>query len=132
MDLVQLDDVTQISPIVTRVLGLNPGQYTLQGSNIYVIGSGNRRILLDTGEGKPGFIPLLLQALQSNNNVNVSASEPTSSVEITDVIISHWYVYGNCELLSSCIYLHVRRWYILLTVLRSMIPHFDSSTSRNS
>lgn len=62
----QLDALPNLcvhTPLVTSVLGLNPGKFTLQGTNTYLVGSGKRRILIDTGEGRSGYIDNLTRAL---------------------------------------------------------------------
>eukprot|EP01083_Nonionella_stella_P072112 194214_1 len=52
---------------VLSILGQNPGPFTLQGTNTYLVGSGSRRILIDTGEGKTAYLPVLLEAMRKNN-----------------------------------------------------------------
>jgi glyoxylase-like metal-dependent hydrolase (beta-lactamase superfamily II) len=47
-----------VSPLVGRVLGLNPGMMTGPGTNTYLIGRSDP-ILLDTGAGVPDYVPLL-------------------------------------------------------------------------
>lgn len=71
---------SQLTPSVTRVFGQNPGPYTLQGTNTYLIGSkGHSAILLDTGEDKQEYIPLLRKALTDGYT------------GVTDIVLSHYH-----------------------------------------
>lgn len=88
----KLSPITKLSPLVTRILGCNPGKFTLQGTNTYLIGAGKRRILLDTGDGKPEYTQLLYNYLNDMD------------IEISDILISHWHpdhVDGINEILSK-------------------------------
>merc|ERR1711939_792305 len=77
--LVPLQDVERLSSSVIRVLGGNPGKFTLQGSNTYIIGTGKQRLLIDTGEGKPAWIASLKEILQQEN------------ATVAKAIITHWH-----------------------------------------
>jgi hypothetical protein len=69
----------RLSPLVVRIMGRNPGPFTLQGAhfrgfdsncqgtNTYLVGSGKKRILIDTGEGKPDYIQGLADACKEGS-----------------------------------------------------------------
>jgi glyoxylase-like metal-dependent hydrolase (beta-lactamase superfamily II) len=58
-----LPDVDVWSSRVVVALGQNPGPFTGPGTNTYLVGTGERRLLLDPGQGVPGYLPVLERAL---------------------------------------------------------------------
>ncbi len=58
-----LPDVDAWSERVVVALGQNPGVFTGPGTNTYLVGTGRERLLLDTGQGMPAYLPVLEQAL---------------------------------------------------------------------
>jgi glyoxylase-like metal-dependent hydrolase (beta-lactamase superfamily II) len=50
---------------VTVALGMNPSLFTGPGTNTYLVGTGRRRILVDTGQGKPEYLAVLEQAIEA-------------------------------------------------------------------
>ena len=79
VQLAHLPEVERISPAVIRILGGNPGKFTLQGTNTYLLGTGPSRLLIDTGEGKPSWIAALKRTL---------AEEKAT---VTTALITHWH-----------------------------------------
>ena len=74
-----LPAIERMSPRVIRIMGGNPSKFTLQGTNTYLIGTGSKRILLDTGEGNRLWPEILRQALSEED------------VSIDQVILTHWH-----------------------------------------
>jgi len=59
-----MPDIDVWSERVTIALGQNPGLFTGPGTNTYLVGTGRRRILLDTGSGVAAYPDVLAGALQ--------------------------------------------------------------------
>ncbi|KAL7941563.1 beta-lactamase-like protein [Trichoderma barbatum] len=87
-----LSDVDDsISDCVVRFLGGNPGDMQLQGTNTYLVGTGNTRILIDTGEGLPQWA------------VNVTRYLEDHDISISHVLLTHWHgdhIGGVADLLA--------------------------------
>ncbi|KAL0081568.1 beta-lactamase-like protein [Phycomyces blakesleeanus] len=94
--LVPLPTFGRLSERVWRVLGLNPGKFTLQGTNTYLVGKGPQKILVDSGQGIPKYIDLLEDSLKSIS----------PDAYISDVLLTHGH-HDHCggvnDLLSSSI-----------------------------
>jgi len=59
-----LPDVDRWSERVVVALGQNPNAFTGPGTNVYLVGTGRRRLLIDPGGGEPAFLPVLARAMQ--------------------------------------------------------------------
>jgi glyoxylase-like metal-dependent hydrolase (beta-lactamase superfamily II) len=59
----KLPDVDRWSDRVIVVLGQNPGPFTGPGTNTFIVGTGHRRVLIDTGQGISKHVDLLESAL---------------------------------------------------------------------
>jgi glyoxylase-like metal-dependent hydrolase (beta-lactamase superfamily II) len=68
-----MPDVDRWSPRVTVVLGQNPGPFTGPGTNTYLVGTGRRPVLLDTGQGVAAYLPLLEGALEARRAEGLQA-----------------------------------------------------------
>ena len=79
VQLVSLPEIERVSPACIRILGGNPGKYTLQGTNTYLLGTGPSRILIDTGEGRPSWIAALKKTLEAEK------------ATVTSALITHWH-----------------------------------------
>lgn len=75
-----LPAVTRLSPRVVRVLGMNPGPFTLGGTNTYIVGTGRDRLLIDTGEGRREYLANIDAALADNGG---------QPAEIATVLLTH-------------------------------------------
>lgn len=75
-----LEDVSQLSPLVQRIIGQNPGAFTLQGTNTYLVGNGTNKILIDTGEpNSRQYLDKLIDSLSK------------SSSNIVAIVVTHWH-----------------------------------------
>ncbi|KAI5793867.1 beta-lactamase-like protein [Peziza echinospora] len=74
-----LPEVERLSPAVIRIMGGNPGKFTLQGTNTYLVGVGPKRILIDTGDGKQAWIDTLKKVLADEN------------AEVSAALLTHWH-----------------------------------------
>src|SRR5262249_42508024 len=75
----RMPDIDVRSDRVVTVLGQNPGPFTGPGTNTYLVGTSRRPLLLDTGQGKAEWLPLLLRALD----------EHRGGSELQEVVLTH-------------------------------------------
>ena len=67
----EMSNVQRWSDRVITALGQNPSSFTGPGTNTYLVGTGKSRILLDTGDGRPEYLPVLSEALESAGGVSI-------------------------------------------------------------
>ncbi|XP_050461344.1 endoribonuclease LACTB2 [Cataglyphis hispanica] len=79
--LTNLPPIARLSSKVIRILGCNPGPMTLQGTNSYLVGTGHRRVLVDSTETKTAdaYVKLLKNVLNEEN------------ATIEHLVITHWH-----------------------------------------
>ncbi|MGE0388118.1 MAG: MBL fold metallo-hydrolase [Gammaproteobacteria bacterium] len=74
-----MPDHAILSPCVATVLGRNPGPFTGPGTNTYLVGTGRRPVLLDTGAGLPIYDGLLATGL----------GEMRGAHELQQIVLTH-------------------------------------------
>jgi endoribonuclease LACTB2 len=74
-----MPDVDVWSDRVVTVLGQNPGPFTGPGTNTYIVGTGRRPLLIDTGQGIASYLPLLLGALREHRDTR----------ELQEIVVTH-------------------------------------------
>ncbi|KAG8993456.1 hypothetical protein FRB94_010745 [Tulasnella sp. JGI-2019a] len=88
MSLEVLPAVARLSNLVVRVLGQNPGKFSLQGTNTYLIGSKPPWILVDTGEGRTEYADVLRDALREEAGLEPESPNSLRGL-ISDIVITH-------------------------------------------
>jgi hypothetical protein len=74
-----LPPISRLTPSIVRIIAGNPSKFTLQGTNTYLVGTGAKRILIDTGEGKPVWAERLRQVLEEEK------------ASVSTVLLTHWH-----------------------------------------
>lgn len=83
-----MPDIDVWSDRVVTVLGQNPGPFTGPGTNTYIVGTSHRPLLIDTGQGKPEYLPLLMRALR----------EHREATTLQEIVLTHAHLdhLGGC------------------------------------
>ena len=77
----QIENVSTLSKRVIRILGMNPSPMTLQGTNTYLVGTGKKRLLIDTGSPD---IP--------EYQYNLGSVLEKAGVSIERILLTHWHI----------------------------------------
>jgi len=88
-------DWEQLSSRVICVLGQNPSLYTLNGTNCYLVGTGKKRLLIDTGDkfdGTEAFMENLAKCMEEHG------VEGLEGILVTHMHGDH---FGNVEALQN-------------------------------
>ncbi|GAA6050120.1 hypothetical protein JCM3770_001382 [Rhodotorula araucariae] len=89
-----LDPVTQLSPYITRILGQNPGKFTLQGTNSYLLHHplSPDLLLVDTTgpSSSAALAPAALSAYTSSLQ-SALAAHPVQPARVSDILLTHWH-----------------------------------------
>jgi endoribonuclease LACTB2 len=75
----KLPDHARLSPRVATVLGHNPGPFTGPGTNTYLVGTGTRPLLLDTGVGVERWA----------TNLPIGMREHCHADELDRIVLTH-------------------------------------------
>ena len=108
----QLPDVAVWSQRVAVALGQNPSPFTGPGTNTYLVGTGARRLLLDPGQGKDEYLPVLDRAL-----------ERAGCEGLQEIVLTH----GHADHIGGCEQVMAR--YGELRVSKSPWPEVDANYS---
>ncbi|WFD35035.1 hypothetical protein MCUN1_001881 [Malassezia cuniculi] len=101
----QLDamaDITRLNERTVRILGQNPSQFTLNGTNTYLITPPTncvwqaRRsllpgVLVDAGDLNENYIPHLETALRGGTVRTDEALKQPIRMTISDIVLTHWH-----------------------------------------
>jgi glyoxylase-like metal-dependent hydrolase (beta-lactamase superfamily II) len=92
----KVEFVEKVSARSTRILAMNPGAFTLQGTNTYLIGTGISKILVDTGEAETAnlYVPFLVDSVFPDTN-----TENISIILITHR--HHDHLGGVCRIIEE-------------------------------
>ncbi|GAA5837832.1 hypothetical protein JCM9279_006874 [Rhodotorula babjevae] len=89
-----LEPVTKLSAYVTRILGQNPGKFTLQGTNSYLVHHPRSPSLLlvdTTGPSSSSPLEPSATAVYTSHLLSALAQHPTQPARVTDVVLTHWH-----------------------------------------